>query len=360
LQRVLLTLLWTIGTLIVMDAVIGFAFRMPAESARATSLQRYFDYGRSIEGKLRRYVGSSPDQDAMIVRAGWLSDCDFPTLVRPGKRMFDIYGMSFSDNIADHLEQLDSNLAGQRFAGPGAPPNHSYACFIRRAQSRVALAPIQILGVLASSIPRMETLSGLTTSFEQPQPFTYPRYFMGLEGRLVDHSSSIKSREDLRAALSNQGKWRAFLDELSSNDAFYVQRIVQADIFDHSVIARMIRRAFGQRTLRMRIAALKPEAGFLGAPGIAPVLDTMLVDFAARSRAAGLRPIVILFEDRGFGTALSAIAAPVLRANRIDFVATSSIASPNDSANFIADGHFTPLVEERIARAVLALLNGAG
>jgi hypothetical protein len=351
--------LWTIGTLIVIDAAIGFAFRMQAEPARATSLQNYFDYGRSIEGKLRRYVGSSPDQDAMIVRAGWLSDCDFPTLARPKKRVFDIYGMSFSNNIADHLEQLDSKLAGQRFAGPEAPPNHSYACFIHRARSRVALAPIQILGVLASSIPRMETLSGLTTSFEQPQPFTYPRYSLGVGGHLVAHSSSIKSLEDLRAALSDREKWRAFLDDLSSNDAFYVQRIVQEDIFDHSVITRMIRRAFAQRTLRMRIAALKPEAGFSGAPDIAPVLGTMLLDFAAESRAAGSHPIVILFEDRGFGTTLSAIAAPVLRANRIDFVATSSIASPNDSANFIADGHFTPLVDERIARAVLALLDRA-
>ena len=84
-----------------------------------------------------------------------------------------------------------------------------------------------------------------------------------------------------------------------------------------------------------------------------------MLDFATTARAAGLQPIVILFEDRGFGTALSTIAAPVLRANRIDFVATSSIASPNDSSNFIADGHFTPAVDKEIARAVLALLTRA-
>jgi hypothetical protein len=202
----------------------------------------------------------------------------------------------------------------------------------------------------------METLSGLTTSFEQPQPFTYPRYSLAPDGRLEARVSSIKSQEDLRAALSDNRKWRTFLDELSSNDTFYVQRIVQADIFDYSVLTRMIRRAWGQRFLRMRIAALRPEAGFSGAPDIAIVLNAMLLDFAATSRAAGLRPIVILFEDRGFGTALSTIAAPVLRANRVDFVATSSIVSPNDSSNFIADGHFTPAVEEKIARTVFALL----
>src|ERR1019366_8367151 len=127
LRRVLSVLLWTIGALGPIDAAIGFAFRAPAEPERATGLQRYFDYGRSIEGKLRRYVGSSPDQDAIIVRAGWLNDCDFPSLARPGKLVFDIYGMSFSNNIALQLERLYRGLASQRFPGQEAPPNHSYA-----------------------------------------------------------------------------------------------------------------------------------------------------------------------------------------------------------------------------------------
>ena len=189
-----------------MDAAVGFVFRAPAAPGRATTMQRYFDYGRSIEGKLRRYVGSSPDQDAEIMSAGWLNDCDVPTMARPGKLMFDIYGMSFSNNIADRLEQLDPSLASQRFAGPAAPPNHSYACFARRARMGLDRAPIQILGILASSIPRMETLSGLTTSFEAPQPFTYPRYSLTPDGRLAARWSSIKSQEELRAALSDPDK----------------------------------------------------------------------------------------------------------------------------------------------------------
>ena len=358
LRRVLSILLWTIGVLILMDATVGFVFRAPAAPGRAT-MQRYFDYGRSIEGKLRRNVGSSPDQDAEIMRAGWLNDCDVPTFSRPGKLIFDIYGMSFSNHIADHLERLDPRLAGQRFAGPAAPPNHSYTCFLRRARMGLDRAPIQILGILASSIPRMETLSGLTTSFEAPQPFTYPRYSLTPDGRLAARWSSIKSQEDLRAALSDSAKWRTFLNELATDDAFYVQSLVKADIFDHSVLARMIRRAWAQRSFRNRTASLRPENGFSGASDIAPVLVAMLLDFAATTRAAGQQPIVILFEDRGYGTALSTIVAPALRANRIDFVASSAIASPTDSGNFLGDGHFVPAVEEKIAQAVLNLLGRA-
>jgi hypothetical protein len=322
-------------------------------------MQRYFDYGRSIEGKLRRYMGSSADQDNEIMRAGWLSDCDVPTVSLPGKLMFDIYGMSFSNNIADRLERLNPRLAGQRFAGPAAPPNHSYACFLRRAQKGVDRAPIQVLGVLASSIPRMETLSGLTTSFEAPQPFTYPRYSLTPDGHLAARWSSIRSHEDLRAALSDSAKWRAFLDELALYDAFYVRSLVKADIFDHSVLARMIRRAWAQHSFRSRTASLRPANGFSGATDIAPVLVAMLLDFAATARAAGQQPIVILFEDRGYGTALSTMVAPALRANRIDFVASSTIASPIDSGKFLGDGHFIPAVEEKIAQAVLNLLGRA-
>jgi hypothetical protein len=357
LGRALSILLWTTGALILMDAAVGFV--LPAAPGPTATMQRYFDYGRSIEGKLRRYVGSSPDQDAEIMRAGWLNECEVATFSRPGKVMFDIYGMSFSNNIADHLEQLDSRLAGQRFAGPAAPPNHSYACFIRRVRMGLQRAPIQILGILASSIPRMETLSGLTTSFEAPQPFTYPRYSLTPDGRLFEHWSSIKSQEELHAALSDPTKWRTFLNELATDDAFYVQGLVKADVFDHSTLARMIRRAWAQRSFRNRVAALRPSSGFSGASDIAPVLVAMLLDFATTTRAAGGRPIVILIEDSGYGTALSSMVTPVLKANRIDFVATSGIASPTDSGNFVGSGHFTPAVDEKIARAVLNLLGQA-
>src|SRR5438445_614881 len=89
-RRVLRIVLWTIGSLIVIDIAVGAAFAPPIDPRRAsTSLQTYFNYGRSIEGKLRRDVGSEPDQDAPIMKAGWLSnDCNRATLTSPRKRTF--------------------------------------------------------------------------------------------------------------------------------------------------------------------------------------------------------------------------------------------------------------------------------
>ncbi len=360
-RSLLCILLWTTATLILLDAAIGFTFRTPADPLQApSSLQAYFDYGRSIEGKLRREIGTRPENDAPILKAGWLAEeCRISTETPPGKLGFDIYGMSFSNRIADEMERLDPGLAGQRFSGPAAPPNHSYACFVRRFEAGEERAPIQILGILASSIQRMETISGLTTSFESPQPYTYPRYSLSPDGRLVPFMPSITSQNDLRAALAAPAKWRVFLGELEKNDVFYVPQIFQADAFDHSVLARMIRRAWGQRALRNRTAALRAADGFAGAPSIRSVLPAMIIDFAQKAGAAGQRPIVILIEDHGYGTALSVLARPTLLANQIEFIATSTIASPDDTGNFVADGHFVPAVDRKIARAVLNLLGRA-
>jgi hypothetical protein len=356
-RRVLIVLLWTIAGLVVIDVAVGLAFRLPADArSEGSSLQNYFNYGRSIEGKLRYLVGRTPEEDAPIVKSGWLlQDCyverSFPT----GNLGFDIYGMSFSGLIADQMTRLDPDLASRQFGGPAAPPNHSYACFLRRFEAKRDLAPVQILGVLASSVRRMETISGLTTSFESPMPFSYPRYSLSRDGRLLGHMPSIESANDLRVALSDSGTWRAFEQDLANNDYFYSRSVFRADVFDHSVIARMIRRAWGQRLLNERTDALRGADGFSGAPDIPRVLGAILVDFAKKARERGTRPIVILIEDRGYGESLSSIAAPTLKANDIEFIATSTIVSPDDSGNFVGDGHFTPAAFEKIARAVLKL-----
>jgi hypothetical protein len=356
-RKVISILLWTVGFLGLIDFGIGAIFGLPVDQTRpSTVLQNYFDYGRSIEGKLRRDVGVTPDQDAPIVKAGWLeNECNTATQAQPGKISFDIYGMSFSNQIADHMERLDAGLVSQRFGGPSAPPNHSYACFIHRIESVGNLATIQIFGILASSLRRMETISGLTTSFEGPMPFTYPRYGLTADGRLKGYMPSITTPDDLRAALADPAKWRFYLNELANNDVFFARAIFQEDIFDQSVLGRLIRRAWGQRVLRDRTDALRAK-GVSGVPD-ALVLRAMLLDFATKARAAGQRPIVLLIEDRGYGNALSSAAVPVLQHSNIEYVATSAIATPDDTSNFEADGHFTSLVNEKIARAVLSVLN---
>jgi hypothetical protein len=202
----------------------------------------------------------------------------------------------------------------------------------------------------------METISGLTTSFEAPQPFTYPRYSLDLAGHLVAQMPSIGTANELRSALANHKMWAAFVKDLAAKDAFYTRTVFVADVFDYSVIGRMVRRAWGQRTINNRTAAMRPAADFAGAPDISTVLRAILADFGMTVRATGGRPIVVLIEDRGYGNTLSDIAIPALRANHIEFIATSRIVAPEDSGNFISDGHFTSRANENIARVLLQVI----
>src|ERR1700691_1835408 len=72
-RRVVVVLLWTIAGLVVIDVAVGLAFRLPADArSEGSSLQNYFNYGSSIEGKLRSLVGRTPEEDAPIVKAGGL------------------------------------------------------------------------------------------------------------------------------------------------------------------------------------------------------------------------------------------------------------------------------------------------
>jgi hypothetical protein len=350
--------LWTLAATILIDVAVGYVFRLPADPrTQGAALQNYFDYGRSIEGKLRRLVGKTPGGEAPIVTAGWLArECDVGTAPVPGKIGFDIYGMSFTNQIADQMERLDPGLASRRFGGPAAPPNHSYACFLRRLAGNRTLAPLQIIGVLASSVRRMETVTGLTTSFEGPMPFTYPRYSLTHDGHLEGRMPSIRTEDDLRSALADPQKWRLFEEDLAAADYFYSTAIFKEDALDRSVMARMIRRAWGQHVMNERTDALRTRDGFSGAPDIMPVLRAMLIDFARKARERGARPIVILIEDRGYGGTISTPVAPTLEANKIEFISTSTLVAPNDSGNFVPDGHFTSAAFEKIAQAVLHLL----
>jgi hypothetical protein len=354
-------LLWIVTFLILLDACVGILFRPPADARVIPSpLQMYFEYGRSMEGKLRHMVGATAAEDALIVGAGWIArECGRSNLVPADKIGVEIYGMSHSNRVADQLAKQDPGLAVEHIGGPAAPLNHSYACFVQRDEAKLARAPIQIIGVLAGSVRRALTITGLTTSFEQPMPFTYPRYRLSDDRKLLAYWPTIQSPEDLRAALAQPEEWRTFLGELQEEDVFYAPELFSADFLDHSAILRMIRRAWAQRIMRNRTASLHPETGFDGAPNLVAVMQALLIDFANRARASRRRPIVLLFEDRGFGGALSKMLEPTLRANHIDFVSSASFAPADDPSKFLPDGHFTSTVDAQIAHAVLQLLGRA-
>lgn len=358
-RAVLATGAWTLLFLTLADIAVGLAFPWPADPRQQPgSLQSYFGYGQSIEAKLHYLVRPTDAASAQIVSSGWIDrECrHVPTAPPPGKLGVTVYGMSFSEHVRHELGQLDKNLVTTGYAGPGAPLSHSYACFQAVSQTGRDPNQVQIIGILASSVKRMLTIGGVTTTFEAPAPFTYPRYTLE-RGRLSMQEPVVRGPADLR----NPVRWSAYKAQLAQVDSWYDPVLMQASPLDRSVFVGLLRRAYAQAEDRRLIERLVYDGhAFTDNPQLGPVMKTLLLDFAARVRGQGKLPIVILFQDRGSGAdSLYGLLGPTLEKAGVPVVTTHAAFSVNDSRNFIADGHFTPEVDRAIARIVLAQINAA-
>jgi hypothetical protein len=356
LRAVIETCLWTLAVLAVLDMAVQRVFPMPAETNKPPGkLAQYFDYGRSIDGKLARLVGPTDARSAPIVVAGWIDrECRHtPPPPPPGRIGVTVYGMSFSDHIAKELEQLDPTLAISTYGGPAAPANHSYACFQSVNATGADPNPIQIFGVLASSVARLLTLGGLTTSFEAPAPFTYPRYRL-IAGRLVAEQPLVRSPQDLREP-ATMASYRA---QLAADDAFFDPWQMSQSWADHSVVLCMLRRGYAQAELARRTRRLVNDGkDYVDSPDVGPTLTAILLQFASTARAQGKLPIVVLFQDRGSGTdSLYRLLGTALVDGGVPVVSSHGIAPVSDPKNFIPDGHFTPAVDRLIAEQALQVI----
>lgn len=349
------TLGWTVVALIALDVLIGRMTAMPHNPAQApNTLQQYFDYGRSTEAKMRRMVGPAHGI-APIAQAGWLDDC---TKRQAAREMIDVYGNSFSVHIAEAMGKQEPLLRARGFAGPGAPPNHSFACYQRARAAGIARGKVQIWGILAGSLKGMLTYTGATTTFERPFPFTFPRYFLGPRGQLLSVQPVYGSERDFRRSLADQALWQRYVTQLREGDRFYDARLFDASFIDHSTLARLLRRGYGQNALKQRTTAALLDAGpeFGEHKEIGPVLRAMVSEFARSVRANHQVPVVLLFQNRPYGDALERLLGDTLRRERIPFISSRAYAPTTDPSKFISDGHFTPAVDAAMAKDVLALI----
>jgi hypothetical protein len=265
--------------------------------------------------------------------------------------------MSFSNHVAEAMHEADAAFVPTLYAAPSAPPSHSYACFLKAHADRADENPVQVLGVLASSVKGLLTLGGATRSFEAPNPYTFPRYTLAPDGQLTELRPVIGSVEDLRAALADDARWAAHVDQLAQHDRFYDPLLMGGAAADRSALVRMARRGYAQHGSR---AVAKGGAdGFGDDPEVGPVLRAIVRDFARRSRAAGRVPFVLLIHDRGYRDELHRLLAPALEADGVPYVSTHDVAPTSDPSNFIGDGHFTRDANRRIGQRAATTLKAA-
>jgi hypothetical protein len=341
------------------DLLLQAAFPIPADPrVQPSRPQTFFNYGRSIQGKLGSMIGRNDEGSAPIVRAGWIdTECAAEINLPPtGSVGISIYGNSFAVELGEALESANSSVSVKLFGGPGAGPNHSYGCFVRESDGGRDHNPIQIIGITATSLPRMTSIWGATTSFEYPQPFTFSRYYLNEKGELAVHEPSVRSPADLRLIVSDHGAWRNWLSELEAEDYFYSPIFTIFQFADHSILLRMIRRSFGQAFLRQRTSELRDDMGNYTATDIKKVLPILLKHFARRAQSDWKRPIVVLFEEFGRDDALCRLLCQALQNDHIEYLTSSAVVSSADIRNFRRDGHFSKEANQKLAAALMRII----
>ncbi|HEY9626393.1 MAG TPA: hypothetical protein V6C84_03755 [Coleofasciculaceae cyanobacterium] len=346
-------------TLAVLDVAINLLFPYPSDPLNTSpgAMNLYFDYGRSIEGKVTRQLGPTDETSAPIARPGWLDD-------RLGKGqpvepigqnlLIAVYGMSFAANTGRAMAQLDPNLTIRIIAGPSAPPSYSFAAY--EGDRGKHKADVVLLGILASSLKGMGAMTGMTWGAEVPAPYTFPKYSLE-QGRLKAVQPRVTSLAQFRTTMRDRPQRDAFVAQLQQHDQFFNSFVFEQNWLDQSALVRMIRRALAKSHQDNITSQIHTPAGFNPEWDQVPVLEKMVQEFATTARQDGKLPIVLLFNDRGYDDHLYRLLQPTLKQNQIPFVSTHEIAPATDGTNFVGDGHFTEAIDRQIAQKVLGLIN---
>lgn len=342
--------------LALMDFGVAGVLRWAEANGRMGSVVPYFEYGRSVTGKLARWE-NRPEMIPNLYDLAWRPDVlaasarDFAQEDPAEGPVVRSYGMSFVNNILRAAQTQDPALRWDSHAGPGAPPNYTFALFEDDRASRRA-GDIAVLGILSSAVPGMAALSNRTWVFEQPAPFTYPIFRPeGAQG-LSRREPLVASLAQQRALSGDPAAARAWAGQLAGEDAFYGPVLFGAAWLDASPFARLVRRSLAKR----HIAGVKAEL-LAGDYPHGPVLERMVLNFAGAARADGQRPVVMLIQTRDpTDPDLRALLGPLLAREGIPYLATAEHIDLRDPSAFVPDGHYRPDLDQRLGRVFLEMV----
>ena len=345
--------------LVTFDVATNLAFSIPAGARQPTgSLERFFNYGESIEAKLDRSVGKSGMEAAAIVRSGWVSTELYlpPDDWDDGGTRVAVYGMSFARRIAIAMDGIEPSLAIIRRAGPGAPLNHSFALF--EADPFRAEVDHVVIGILSSSIPYLPAMSGLGYTVESPAPYSFPKFTLN-DGELERFDPVITERDVFIDAFRNRSDlWEAHRESLGRHDPYWDPFVFDHSGLDASALVKLLRLAWSKRTLnQLRSAVYSSSDGYATEhPAIAAV-PAMLESIHKTCLEGGQRLTIILLHSRGEPGHLDAWLHEDLEERGINVVSTIDWFSSLDVSNFEGDGHYLPERDLELATAVIAGFN---
>lgn len=354
--------LWVLLWLALIDVSINLLFPYPKELNQKTSkLAEYFDYGRSIEGKLTWMVKADVKSSANMVGAGWLDPADWQMLPEVPEGDDDlllaVYGMSFSGHVSRALADIDGKITVRSIGGPSAPINHSYAAFL--ADTGNQKADVVMVGILASSVIRTSSMTGIRWGFKHPAPHTYPYYEVNEQGKLIAVEPVITTADEFISAFhSRDSRWDKFMAQLKEHDASFDKFVFYRNITDYSAILRLIRRGWSKQGRSQSEKGLyDPISGFNPEAPEIKTLKVILSELSDKTTANGQQLVILLINDQGYRADLYTVLASHIEGLDDTLVlSTHTVVPAEDARNFLPDGHYTPESNRKLGQALQTLI----
>jgi hypothetical protein len=350
---------WVTGYLLLMDMGINIVLPYPQDPRiiSPSELAQFFEYGRSVEGKLARMTRRTDEESAPILRTGWIEAPRVRTVSKgpeAGYPTISVYGMSHSVHLANDMAKLDPSVTVRSFGAPGAVPSWAYSAYL--SDRRQFHSDVVVLAVMTIGIPFISTTSGSTNHFDTVWPYTYPRLVLR-DGRLDSRRPPFMSLEGYRSYFFDPDKWATYVNWLEENDPYYDPALYRKTVFDKSSLVRMLRRAYAHASRRKKEARVYDERrGFNPEADEVRILLAIVESFADEARREGSIPVVYIVNNLFTGRRLFELLEPTLASNAIPCLSSHTVCDPDDPRNYLPDTHFTPQRNAEMAGAVLALI----
>jgi len=351
---------WAFIGLVIIDVAINVFLAYPSDPKIISPpwARLYFEYGRSIEGQLRRMTRPDPSQTAPITLAGWYDPLEIhqhPSTAQGP--IVTIYGMSHAMRLGFAMRRISDRFTVRLVGAPGAPANWSYGAYLRDRGGGKSRAVV--LSFMSATLAMTNTLSAMTWSYDLPMPYTSDRFYLDGQDLDVVHPP-YESFQQYVKTFYDPVKWSAALKIFAKYDTMYSPVMMDANIFDHSSLLRLVRRAYGYRLTRNARRAVLDESGFHPNSEQVLVARAMIHDFAKQARSDGMIPVIFLVNNLGFSDYLFQALSPALKADNVPYVSSHQIVSPSDPRGYLPDSHFTDQVDDKLAAALIKLLNANG
>ncbi len=345
--------------LLIFELVLYLVVRYHSPPAAPNALQKYLEYGRSVEGKIRRMVGPTEKTTIPITMTGWLDPTCWQTKPSQpkvqGGLLIAIYGMSFAQQVGMALEKINPQVTVRFAGGPGAPPSHAYKLYqLDRGRHS---APVIALGISAANISGMTTVTGLNKKFEYPLPYTYPRYHQ-VGDHIEEIWPAIRTMDDFRRVLTDPVGWEKYVQYLQAEDSYYHPFLFAENVMDDFVILRFLRRSWAKRVAQeVKNRIYSPRRGFNENSEVIQTLRWIIKEFTHQVRSNGQLPLLMLFNNSGYADHLYQALAKTITENDIPTLNSHTLAPADNPKNLARDGyHFSREVNRRFAEEILRII----